>query len=356
MGVNKMRIKNIKIVSALLVVFLIGALLGGCASNDTSSTSEPNSSSSDSSNSSSDNSSNGNDASLNPNQITIGGATTTGAFYPIAGVMAKILSDNMPDHNFTAEATGGSVENARLMHGKESLIGFFGADTSFNAYQGTDKFDEPIDILGLASIYTNPFHVVVLADSGIETIQDLKGKKIAVGAPGSGTESKSKTILEYFGLTYDDITPEYLNFREGADGLLDKNIDAVMISVGLPSGNVVELGTSHEIRILEFPKEEGDKFVQKYPYFNTPIIPAGTYPGIDVDIQTLGAPNEIGVHKDLDEELVYQMAKILFEDKMEEFKQSHNAMSVINLDMLWQTGIPLHPGAERFYKEKGLIE
>lgn len=291
-------------------------------------------------------------------QLKIVTATTTGAYYPIGGVMAAILSEEMDGYNFTAEASGGSQENTRLIDSGQAHIGFIGADSAYNAYNGLESFEgKKIELAGLAQIYSMPFHVVVLADSGIESIDDLEGKTVAVGAPGSGTSGKAKIIFEEFGLPLDKkIKAEYLNFQEGADALIDGNVDAVIISVGPPSGNIQELATSHEIKLIPFESKKIAKLKEKYPYFNEAVIPGGSYKGIDEDVNVVSVPTDILVDPDLDEELVYQMTKALYETHYDEFVASHASMKSSTPEIAPYTTVPLHPGAEKFYKEKGLIK
>ncbi|MEQ2525879.1 TAXI family TRAP transporter solute-binding subunit [Robertmurraya yapensis] len=291
------------------------------------------------------------------NQLKIVTATTTGAYYPVGGVMASILSE-MEGYNFTAEASGGSQENARLMDSKQAQIGFLGSDSSYNAYNGLESFEgKAIELAGLAQIYSMPFHVVVLKGSGIESMEDLKGKTVAVGAPGSGTSGKAKIILEEFGLPFEkEIKAEYLNFTEGAEALIDGNVDAVIISVGLPSGNIQELATSHEIELLPFEKEKISKLIEKYPYFRETQIPGRTYKGIDEDVTVVSVPTDIVVAPDLDEELVYNMTKMLYDTHYDQFINSHASMKESTLEIAPYTSVPLHPGAEKFYKEKGVLK
>jgi hypothetical protein len=349
-NMNKNRLKVVSIIGFILMMLVVGGCGAGGGAQQTGgqpSASQPGDASSEDSNKSGD-----------VKQLKIATATTTGAFYPIGGVMASILSKNLDGYNFTAEATGGSVENARLIQSGQDQIGIFGGDTLYDAYNGEGPFkDKPVKLAGLATIYGNPFHVVVLKNSGIKTIADLKGKKVAVGAPGSGTSNKAKVLLEEYGLKFDkDIKPEYLDFQEGSDALVDGNVDAVIISVGLPSGNVQELGTTHEIDLVAFDQAKGEEIAKKYPYFSTFTIPAGTYKGIDHDVLTMTAPNYIAVDPNLSEDLVYQMTKALFGDHFDEFKASHAAMKDVTLEEAPLTNIPLHPGAEKFYKEAGVLK
>lgn len=292
-------------------------------------------------------------------QMKIATASTSGAYYPIGGVMASILSENMEGYNFTAEATGGSEENARLIDSGSVGIGFFGTDSLYNAYNGLGAFEgKKIDKLrSIARVYVNHVHIVTLADNDINTVADLEGKTVAVGAPGSGTSNKAEELLKTHGLTFgDNIKADYLGFKEGSEALVDGIVDAVIISVGIPSGNIQELGASHDIKLVQFTEEMAEKVVAEYPYYSPDVIAAGTYDGIDEDVLTMVAPNEIAVDASLDEELVYEMTKLLFETHLDEFKGSHSVMETLKMETLPQAPIPLHPGAERFYKEKGLIQ
>jgi TRAP transporter TAXI family solute receptor len=353
-----MKTKSLRFFTMMLAVFFIMGTVIGCSSQPSNSGNS--STGSDSSSKQPSNSSTGTDTSSKPaevKQIKLMTASTSGAFYPIGGVAASILSKNMEGHNFTAEASGGSEENARLIHAGKAQIGLFGGDTIYNAYHGKNNFEgQKIDLRSIARIYSNPFHIVVLKDSGINKIEDLEGKSVAVGKPGSGTSAKAEILLGEHGLKFgDNIKEEYLGFKEGSEGLIDGIVDAVIISVGLPSGSVQELGASHEIKLLSFSEEKAKEIAKKYPYFSEEVIPAGTYEGID-DVLTMGSPNEIGVPASLDEELVYQITKILFDTHFADFQAGHAAMKDVKVERAGITGIPLHPGAERFYKEKGFLK
>jgi len=330
-----MKTNKMKIGSFLILTILIGNLLGACSSNSPESASSG---------------TNG--------EIKIATATTTGAYYPIGGVMASILSKNLEDSNFTAEATGGSAENARLIDSGSVQIGFFGADTLAHAYNGEGDFEgKKIDLAGLARLYSNAFHLVTMADSDIETVEDIEGKTVAVGAPGSGTTNKTKILLSEYGIEFgENIKEKYLDFAEGAAALVDGNVDVVVISVGMPSGNIQELTATHDIKIIPFDEQKAKEVGKKHTYFTTLTIPAGTYDGMDEDIVTIGAANDIAVDPEMDEDLVYEITKILYETHYEEFIRSHAVMKGSTLEIAPYTVVPLHPGAERYYKELGVLE
>ncbi|ONF44823.1 hypothetical protein BTO32_03550 [Marinobacter lutaoensis] len=285
-------------------------------------------------------------------------ASTTGAFYPIGGVIASILNDEMEGYNFTAEATGGSVENARLIGSGESDIGFFGGDTLWNATHGTGPFEgrPHIPLAPIAKIYSMPLHVVALKGSGIHTVADLDGKTVAVGAPGSGTGSKAKVVLEGAGLIYGkNLEPRYLNFREGSDALVDGNVDAVVISVGMPSGNVQEIAATHDIVLASIGEKNLKRMVDAASYLEPFVIPAGTYQGVDEDVQTISTSTYLAVREDMDENEVYEMCMALFDRNLDRFKNSHSALKSTPVSEYPKGILPLHPGAKRCYQDMGLL-
>lgn len=286
-------------------------------------------------------------------------ASTTGAFYPIGGMIAAILSDEMKGYNFTAEATGGSVENARLIGSGESDIGFFGGDTLWNANHATGPFEgrPAIPLAPIARIYSMPLHFVTLERSGIKTIADLEGKTVAVGAPGSGTGSKAKIVLESAGFKYgENITPRLLNFREGADALVDGNVDAVVISVGMPSGNVQEIAATHDVVLVSIGEKHLESMVTTASYLEPVVIPAGTYTNVDEDVQTISTSTYLAVHQDMDEKEVYNICMALFDKNLDRFKSGHAALRNTPVDEYPQGIMALHPGAERCYKDIGLTK
>lgn len=291
-------------------------------------------------------------------QRKIATASTTGAFYPIGGVMASILSKNMEGYNFTAEATGGSVENARLVGSKESDIAFFGGDTLYHANHGTGKFKgrPPIKLAPIARIYGMPLQFVSLKEDGLNSLRDLENKAVAVGAPGSGTSSKAKIILEQSGLVFDqNVIPRFLNFREGADALVDNNVSALVLSVGLPSGNIQEIAATHAIKLLAVDEDVREKMARNTPFFERYVIPGGTYKGVDSDVNTVGTSTYIAVSPDMSVDEVYTICKVLFGDHLAEFKQAHAALSGADIKEFAETIVPLHPGAEKFYREVGVL-
>lgn len=289
-------------------------------------------------------------------QLSFATAGTGGSFYPLGGGIAKVISDHYPQFNVSAEATGGSVENVRLFDGHMADIAFISADTAYEGYKGEGvDFKEPANILALMTTYNQPTHIIVLKGSGINSIQDLKGKRVAVGAPGSGTEHKTKLILEALGMSYDDIDEKLLSFTEAVTGFQDHQIDAAIMGVGAPASAVMDLGSSLDFDLIDMTEEEINTVLAKYPYFQKAVMPKGTYEEIDYDVNTIGAAILICVRADMDEAVAYTLTEAMLKYG-EEIKAIHALGAEINVDNALPTVIPLHPGAERYYQENNITD
>ncbi len=227
-------------------------------------------------------------------------------------------------------------------------------DTAEDAYNGKDSFKDKgaqKNLRTIAALYPNYLQIAVTKKSGIKTIEDLKGKKVAVGAPASGTELSTQRVLEAYGMQYADIRADYLSFSEGVEGMKNGTVDAVVISSGLPNSGLLELATTEEITIVEIEEEKILHMQADYPSFFPTTIPAGTYKGQDEDIKTIGVNNVLMTHKDVSEEVVYELTKALF-DHVDKLIDSHKAAEGIDLKKAQENlPSPLHPGAEKFYKE-----
>jgi len=288
-------------------------------------------------------------------QLSFATAGTGGTFYPLGGGIAKIINEHYPNLNVTAEATGGSVENARLLTNHTADIAFMSADTAYEAYEGIGAFNESMNVLALMTTYNQPTHFIALADSDINSIEDIKGKKVAVGSPGSGTEHKTAQILESLGITYDDFDEQFLSFSESASALKDGDIDAAIMGVGAPAAAVMDLGATHDYKLISLTDSEIEKVMDKYPYYQPTVIKAGTYEQIDYDVKTVGAAILITVRADMDEELAYTLTEAMFAYP-DELEPVHAMAKEINHDNALPTVIPLHPGAEKYYQEHGVTE
>ncbi|MEW6662116.1 MAG: TAXI family TRAP transporter solute-binding subunit [Bacillota bacterium] len=290
--------------------------------------------------------------------ISIATGATSGTYYPLGSGIANALNAAGIGVNATAESTGGSVENCRLMGQKKAEIGFSESGIAAWAYNGEQMFNSKIENLrGLIALYPNTMQTVVKESSGIKSYADLKGKRVGVGIQGSSSPLNMAFVIEQYGLTLNDIKPEYLSFGEAMQLLKDDRLDAVMVDSGAPNSAIIDIATQHKIRILPIEKEKIAAIKQKYGFFSDPVvIPAGTYKGVDVDITTTGSKVMIAVRADLPEDLVYNITKTLFE-KRDDIIKAHPRGASIQLETaLDSIAVPMHPGALKYYKEKGVAK
>lgn len=254
-----------------------------------------------------------------------------------------------------AEVTGASVENMGLVWRGDSDLALALADTVYQAYNGTGDFEgrQLENIRALASIYPNAVQIVTMADSGIESLSDLEGKVVSVGAPGSGTEINASTLLEANGITYDDIDARRLNFNETADALRDGDIDAGFWSVGPPTSSIMNLATTRDIRLIGLSDEEIANAQAEEPVFAAYELKTGLYEGMEEAVQTIGIPNVLAVSSEMDEELAYRITQTLFEHT-DQLIAIHPAANDTTVEFsVESTPIAFHPGALRYYEEVG---
>lgn len=286
--------------------------------------------------------------------ISIATGGTGGTYYPLGGGMAEIFNDVIDNVNATAEVSGASVENSRLVQYQEVELAFVQNDVAFYGSTGTELFsDEKLtDIRGIATLYPEVIQIVTTEESGINSVKDFVGKRVAVGAPGSGTEANARQIINAYGLTYDDMTVDYLSFSEAVDQLKDGHVDVAFLTGGTPTAAVMDLAATHHVKILNVDSTVTDKLMDNYPFYTKHTISAGTYSGLDEDVQTVSVKAMLITNKNLDEELVYKLTKALFEN-LDRLAAIHAKGGVISLETA-EDGMPveLHPGAKRYYDEQ----
>ncbi|WP_192036283.1 TAXI family TRAP transporter solute-binding subunit [Halomonas sp. YLGW01] len=288
-------------------------------------------------------------------QLSIATGGTGGTYYPYGGGIAELINNQLEGFEAVAEVTGASVENMALIYREDSDLAIALADTVYQAYSGTGDFDgrQVEDVRAIASLYPNAVQIVTLADSGIESLSDLEGKVVSVGAPGSGTELNARAVLESNGISYDDFDPRRLNFNETADALRDGDIAAGFWSVGPPTSSILNLATTRDIRLIGLTDEEVANARQESEVFAPYKLRAGIYEGVEEPVQTIGVPNVLTVNAAMDDQLAYDITKLLFEqtDKLIAIHPAANDTTVeFSVDA---TPIPFHPGALRYYEEVG---
>ncbi len=281
---------------------------------------------------------------------------TSGVYYPLGVALSKIYGETIPDARTQVQSTKASVENLNLLQQGRGEIAFALGDSVKLAWEGNEEagFKAPLDKLrGIAAIYPNYIQIVASADSGIRTLEDLKGKSLSVGAPKSGTELNARAIFQAAGMSYDDLgKTEYLPFAESVELIKNRQLDATLQSAGLGVASIKDLSNSIDVNMVAVPAEVVEKLGAPYV---PATIPAGTYEGQAEDVPTVAVVNFLVTHEDVSEETAYQMTKQLFEN-LPELEAAHAAAKAIKLDSaLGGMPVPLHPGAERYYKEKGLM-
>ncbi len=287
--------------------------------------------------------------------LSIATGGTGGTYYPYGGGLAELIGKYIDGAQATAEVTGASVENMALIAQQQSDLAIALADTVYDGYNGTGAFEGRAvsEARALASIYPNAVQIVTLADSGISGLDDFKGKRISVGAPGSGTEVNAQAILTANGISYDDFRPQRLNFNETADALRDGDIDAGFWSVGPPTSSILNLAATRDITLIPLTPEQIEAASAEEPVFAPYTLKAGLYEGMDTDVTTISIPNVLVVNAAMDEELAYQITKAMFEH-VDELIAVHPAANDTTPEFaLSSTPIPLHLGAIRWYEEAG---
>ncbi|WGS26896.1 TAXI family TRAP transporter solute-binding subunit [Bradyrhizobium sp. ISRA464] len=282
---------------------------------------------------------------------------TSGVYYPLGVAIGKIYGDKIPNVKTQVQATKASVENLVLLQQGRGEIAFTLGDSLKAAWEGDAEagFKTKLDKLRtIGAIYPNYIQIVATAESGIKTLADLKGRSLSVGAPKSGTELNSRAILAAAGMSYKDLGKvEYLPFAESVDLMKNRQLNATLQSAGLGVASLKDLSTSTNITVVAVPKETVDKIG---PPFVSVIIPANTYTGQDKDVPTAAVVNYLVTSSAVSDDLAYQMTKLVYES-LPELANAHAAGKEIKLETAASgSPVPLHPGAIRYYKEKGLIK
>ncbi len=290
-----------------------------------------------------------------PDILALATAGTGGVYYVLGGSIAELWSRELPQYDFVAEVTGGSVENLSLLLGGDVQVAFSMGTNAHQLYNATGSFSErePAQILALTALYPNVLHLVTLEGTGVESLADLVGRRVSVGAPGSGTEVAARTLLEGNGISYDDFRPQRLNFNETASALRDGNIDAGFLSAGPPTSAIMDLATVRPMRLVAIREAEVANTAALDPTVSADLFLSGTYPGQELEVETLSTPNLLVVRADMSEELVYDLIRTLFAVQTE-LAGVHPAARHISAEYTLEASpIPLHPGAVRFLEEAG---
>ena len=281
---------------------------------------------------------------------------TGGTYYPFGGAIANIWNTKIENMNVTAQATGASAENLRLINKGEAEYAIVQNDVMDYAYNGKGLFagEQLENIMTIGTLYPEVVQIAVSKDSGIKSVADFRGKRISVGDAGSGVEFNAKQILEGYGLTFDDIKKSNLSFKESAEGIQNGTLDGCFVTAGVPNAALQELAFSAGLVLVPVDSVAAEKICKKYNYYTVTSIPGGTYKGTDSDTAALAIKATLAVNAKLDEEIVYQMTKALFEN-LDSLAAAHaKGKEVSAKAAVTGVSVPFHPGAKKYFTEIGL--
>lgn len=292
--------------------------------------------------------------SANKNYVFATGGTS-GTYYSFGGVIANLWNNNIEGLNITAQSTGASAENLRLINRGEAELAFVQNDVMDYAYNGTDMFEGEIlsNFSAILTLYPEVVQIAATKSSGIRSIADMKGKRVSVGDAGSGTEFNAKQILEAYGLTFNDIRKSNLSFKESSDGLQNGTLDACFIVAGVPNAALQELSLSADMTLVPIGNTQIVEIISQYKYYTEVNIPANTYNGVESDTRAIAVKATIAVNNNIPDEEVYNIIKTIF-DKQSDLSLAHAKGNELNIEEAPKgISIPFHPGAVKYYEELG---
>ena len=283
--------------------------------------------------------------------IATGG--TAGTYYPLGGALAELLNNNIKGMNASAQSTGASVANVNMLKDGSVDLAFIQNDIAYYAVNGSEMFKDN-KVAGVQVLAVNTLGVLYIVEDGdtVHSIADLKGKKVAVGAAGSGAEANARQILAAYGITYDDIDERFLSFGEAADALKDGNVDAGVVVAGFPTAAIQDLAANKSAAIINIDSDKADELMKKYPYYTKVSIPKGTYPGQEEDIQSVAVKCVVVTTDKMDDKLGGEVVKAIYEH-LDRMKAAHAVGKYITKDTaLDGMSIPMNTGAEQYLKAK----
>ena len=286
--------------------------------------------------------------------LNIGTGGTAGTYYPIGGAIAEVLNKEIPGMSASAQSTGASVANINMLSDGEVDLATVQNDIAYYAAHGTEMFqDKKVDGLqGIASLYPETCQFVTLKSSGITSLAELKGKRIAVGAVGSGVEANVRQILAAYGVTYSDIDAQYLSFAEGASALKDGNVDVAVLTAGYPTASVQDIAAQNPVRLLPVEGKAADALIAQYPFYTKTVIPAGTYAGFDEEVPSVAVMAMLVAGPTVNDDLGYCVTKAIFSN-LDRLQAAHAVGKQIAKDTA-KTGmsLPMNAGAEKYFSGK----
>ena len=295
------------------------------------------------------------EASQGKYRLIIGTGGVSGSYYPTGGALARVWSKYIDDVSVSAQSTGASLENTKLLDKSEIELGLTQTDLIEYAVKGEEMFQKKYSNLQvIASLFPEHINIFVGKDSGINSIADLKGKKVSVGSQGSGGLVNSRQIFSIFGLTFKDIKPLYLTNIDAVDRMKDGLLDAIFVTTAAPNATYQDLCIARDVKVISFTKEELEKIISKYPFFREAVIPKDAYHGQDEDIHTVAVRAVIAVRDDMPEEVSYNLTKVMWEKRDELIEMMAKLKGMDPEYPVKGVTVPVHPGAVKYYKEAGV--
>ena len=286
--------------------------------------------------------------------LNIGTGGTAGTYYPIGGAIAEVLNKEIPGMSASAQSTGASVANINMLGDGEIDLATVQNDIAYYAAHGTEMFqDKKVDGLqGIASLYPETCQFVTLQSSGIKSLAELKGKRVAVGAAGSGVEANVRQILAAYGVSYDDIDAKFLSFAEGASALKDGNVDVAVLTAGYPTASVQDIASQNPVRLLPVEEKIADDLIAKYPFYTKTVIPAGTYAGFDEAVPSVAVMAMLVAGPTVNADLGYSVTKAIF-GNLDRLQAAHAVGKQITKDTAKAgMSLPMNAGTEKYFGGK----
>jgi len=282
---------------------------------------------------------------------------TAGTYFPLGGGFARIWSTYVPEVNATAETSGCSVVNLRLLEQGQGQTAIAQNDASFFATKGLKPFEKAYqNVRGMMMLYDEQMHIVTTKTTGIKTIADMKGRRVRIGTPGGMSIEDLRMVLEFYGMTFDDMKSVLMSLADSVEQLKDGDIDVSVEYTGAPSAGFMDVATHRDLVLIPVDIEHAQEINKKYPFLSPSVIPAGTYKGVDTDTPTMAVTSMLLANKDIGEDIVYKLTKTSFEH-LDILQETHAKGKLIKLETALK-GMPieLHPGAAKFYREKGMLK
>ncbi|KIX15367.1 TAXI family TRAP transporter solute-binding subunit [Dethiosulfatarculus sandiegensis] len=292
--------------------------------------------------------------------VSIASGWVAGAYYPMAGAISRIAWKHLKEKNIkvTAESSGASVANAKLIGAGDTDLAILQNDIANYANKGMKPmFQKPIkSLLGVCTLFPEHVQLIASAKSGINSVADLKGKRVAIGPVGSGTAENVKQILEAWGMTTKDVTAEQLKASQASDYIKDGRLDAAFYTVAVGAATIMDTALVSDIKIVPITGPNVDKMIKKYPFYAKQVVPGGTYKGNDKDVPTVSVMAMMAARADLEADIVYSILKAMYGD-LPQLKKAHAKFKNIDAKTgLVGMSVPLHPGAEKYFKEVGVLK